>query len=359
MVTLALALLWTQVSHALTLTSDSLKTEMTQFIQTSQPNRTAGTTGHHAAYQYLKKEFEKIAKAHDGKVFEHEFKPDVDYAARNYAKDFATQIEGKIPKNDPEYLRWKRFTDSSIAFVKSFAQTSGKNLILEFKGKTKPTEVIYVGAHYDTITHNKDTMAFTPEKPAPGADDNASGVFAMLSIARQLAHKKHERTIRFVAFDFEEIFFLGSYALGKDIQARRLPFQSLTEKTLGLYNFEMLGYTKTPIDEQPVVKIYTRKPEQKGAQEDLIMAEHLKKAGVASQVPLKLTVLRNGFDRSDHWSFWMNGLPAVCITQDWENQFNESRYHTDQDLPGEVNFNYLLFTIAAAMRAIETHASAP
>ena len=66
------------------------------------------------------------------------------------------------------------------------------NLIVEIKGKTRPDEILVVGAHYDTV-------------PAtPGADDNASGVASMLELARAFARRDNDRTIRFVAFANEE-----------------------------------------------------------------------------------------------------------------------------------------------------------
>jgi len=44
-------------------------------------------------------------------------------------------------------------------------------------------------------------------------------------------------------------------------------------------------------------------------------------------------VLPNGFDRSDNWSFWKWSFPAVCVSQDWEQDFNQQNYHTSHDYP--------------------------
>jgi hypothetical protein len=340
-----------------TFTSVSLRTEMERFLDLSKPNRTVNTPGHRAAYAYLKQEFEKIAKAHQGQVYEHEFLPDVEFAANHYRQDFAQQVEGKIPVNHPDYAKWKAFTESSIQFVRGYAKTPGKNLVLELKGKSKPREVIYVGAHYDTITHDKEKMIFTPERKAPGADDNASGVMALLSIARELAAQKRDRTIRFVAFDYEEIFFLGSYALAKDVRKGTLPFATKDEKPLGLYNLEMIGFTKTHIDKGPIAKLYVRQAEEAGASDDAMLANRIIEAARSSKVPVKFVTLKNSFNRSDNWSFWMNGLPSVCVSQDWEEQFNEEHYHSDHDVPAHLNFNYMLFVTAAVLQAVQNHAS--
>jgi hypothetical protein len=65
--------------------------------------------------------------------------------------------------------------------------TEVANVIGERWG-TRPSEIVVVGAHYDTAGGT------------PGADDNASGVAAMLEIARTLQGTTLERTARFVAF---------------------------------------------------------------------------------------------------------------------------------------------------------------
>ena len=66
------------------------------------------------------------------------------------------------------------------------------NLEVEIKGVEKPDEIVIIGGHYDT--------AFT----SPGANDNGSGVAAVLELARRFADKKPSRTLRFVEFTNEE-----------------------------------------------------------------------------------------------------------------------------------------------------------
>jgi hypothetical protein len=63
-----------------------------------------------------------------------------------------------------------------------------RNLIAELPGRERRKEIIVVGAHYDTIPGS------------PGANDNASGIAALVALARTFAGDPQERTIRFVAF---------------------------------------------------------------------------------------------------------------------------------------------------------------
>jgi hypothetical protein len=71
--------------------------------------------------------------------------------------------------------------------------TTSRNIIAELKGDGASSEIIIFGAHYDSTY---DCLA---------ANDNGSGVAAMLEMARQLSGQKFMRAIRFVAFSNEEM----------------------------------------------------------------------------------------------------------------------------------------------------------
>jgi acetylornithine deacetylase/succinyl-diaminopimelate desuccinylase-like protein len=67
-----------------------------------------------------------------------------------------------------------------------------KNIETEIRGTERTDEIVVVGAHYDSISGS------------PGANDNASGVAALLELARQFNNPGIDRTLRFVAFVNEE-----------------------------------------------------------------------------------------------------------------------------------------------------------
>jgi Iap family predicted aminopeptidase len=71
------------------------------------------------------------------------------------------------------------------------------NLVATRKGRARAAEIILLGAHYDSVVG------------CPGANDNASGVAALLEISRLFQAVEPELTVRFVAFVNEEPpFFL-------------------------------------------------------------------------------------------------------------------------------------------------------
>lgn len=88
----------------------------------------------------------------------------------------------------------------------------GTNLIGYIKGKTN--NIIVISAHYDHVGVNNSKIYF-------GADDNASGVSALLNIAEYYKYKKPENTLYFIAFDAEEMGLQGAYAFLKDPQTNK------------------------------------------------------------------------------------------------------------------------------------------
>lgn len=85
-------------------------------------------------------------------------------------------------------------------------EINGVNLIGYMKGKSE--EVIVISAHYDHVGMNNSEIF-------NGADDNASGVAAILSIAKYFKEHKPKNTLLFIAFDAEEMGLQGAYAFLK------------------------------------------------------------------------------------------------------------------------------------------------
>lgn len=331
----------------------ALKADVTAFVNATPPNRSVGYPGHAKAEQFLTERLMGYEESCKAKFYVHEFLPDVEFAAKNYQSDFDTQVRGKFPPSHPEFKKWQSFTTKAIAFVRKYAQVQGRNLILEVPGTDRANEVLYIGAHYDTITHNHKTMEFTPDEKAPGADDNASAVAAALQILKSICGAKYRRTIRFVFFDYEEIFFLGSYALGKDLANGTLKFKRPNEVTLGLINIEMIGHSTKPAGEFPIMKIYSRIDTDKGSADDSTLARVIEESVKGAKLRLTPTIMKNGFNRSDNWSFWQHNIPAITVSQDWEADFNEARYHTATDTPDTLNYDFMSEVTQAVQLATE------
>ncbi len=102
------------------------------------------------------------------------------------------------------------------------------NLEVEIIGSEKPDEIVLIGAHYDSL------------EGTPGANDNASGVAALLAHARAFVDKKPVRTLRFVAFTNEEPPYFQSNDMGSFVYARRC--RERKENVVAMLSLETIGY---------------------------------------------------------------------------------------------------------------------
>ena len=124
-------------------------------------------------------------------------------------------------------------SDVSIEFFKhSFAQPS---VIVHIAGTTHPEETVILGAHEDSI--NWSAIIPTSLLSAPGADDNASGVAALLETFRGLmqANYKPARSVEFMAYAGEELGLLGS----QDVAQR---YKKDNRKVTAVMQFDMNMY---------------------------------------------------------------------------------------------------------------------
>lgn len=168
---------------------------------------------------------------------------------------------------------------------------TSENVIGIKRGTTKPDEILVVGGHLDSVPF------------APGANDNASGVAAMLEVARLLADVPTARTVHFVAFGAEEVGLLGS-----DYYAR-----NRAGTKIGMINLDMVG-------DGPVMLVAN----SAGSGGLLDAAER-----VAGRLGLRLERSRSG--SSDHVTFERAGVPVVFI-----HTGDDGVYHTPMDLVGHI-----------------------
>ncbi len=141
--------------------------------------------------------------------------------------------------------RWQVHPDSISKLKKGVHQKLAMNNIIgKIEGKN-PNEYVIVGAHYDHL--GIDPM-LAGDQIYNGADDNASGVSAVLQIARafQATGEKPERTVLFTFWDGEEKGLLGSKAFAQS-------FPEIS-KVKGYLNFDMIG--RNHIEERPSYFVY-------------------------------------------------------------------------------------------------------
>jgi hypothetical protein len=111
----------------------------------------------------------------------------------------------------------------------TYGGTTYNNVVATLPGKTNPQNVYIVGAHMDSTSNLAATNA-------PGADDNASGMAAVLEMAKVLSSYLFDSTIKFIGFNVEEQGLIGSKAYVDDAKASG-------EHVLGMLNFDMIAYS--------------------------------------------------------------------------------------------------------------------
>lgn len=207
------------------------------------------------------------------------------------------------------------------------------NLEVTRRGSTRPDEIILIGAHYDTVAGS------------PGADDNASGIAALLEISRCFATLTPERTVRFVAFVNEESPFFFWKSMGSLVYARAA--RKRGDDIQLMISLEMLGYYSAAEGSQsypPLLKyFYPSKGDFIALVSDLRSRSLLRRFTslfrAHSDFPaqqLATFFLVPGVALSDHFSFWRQGYRALMIT---DTAFNRNPfYHTAADTADKIDY---------------------
>lgn len=323
---------------------DVLLLKLRDFVASGRPSRIVGSSGHDKALKYIEEKLKtfKSKGVHFEKI---EFTPNVAKAGEFYAEDFKKEVVAKFSPTDPNYDHWKGFTLSMIKTLDSVKDKKGYNLVWEKKGITKPDEVIILGANYDTLLNDPKTLKVDTSGAMPGADNNGTGVVALLAMIEILDKLDLPKTVRIIFFDFEALGFLGS----RDYVSR-LKDNLASEKIVGYINLVMLGNDSKKDDKEKKInnmKLYLRSPNEKGASEDLKLTNLVTENGKRLYGMIDFKPDANSMNSSSHINFWEAGVPAICMSQNWESDFNP-RFNTPNDFVETLNIN----TYALAFRYI-------
>ena len=215
-------------------------------------------------------------------------------------------------------------------------QVSGStcgNLEVEIPGTARPEEIVIVGAHYDTVIGT------------PGANDNASGVAAVLALARRFSGRKTGRTVRFLAFANEEPPYFQTGQMGSRVYARRC--RRRNENVTAMLSLETIGYyDDAPGSQQYPPPLSMFYPSQGNfiAVVGNIRSRDLVREVVGAfrrheRFPCEggaLPAAVPGVGFSDQWSFWQEGYPAVMVTD--TAMFRYPHYHQPEDTLDKIDF---------------------
>ncbi len=214
------------------------------------------------------------------------------------------------------------------------------NLEAERPGTDRAAEIVVVGAHYDTILGS------------PGADDNASGTAAVLALARRFATRTLSRTVRFVAFANEEIYFqrpvMGSLVYAKALRQRG-------DRVVTMLSLETIGYYSdgpgSQLYPKPLNLLYPSAGNFVAFVGNFASRAELREALAAfrrhARFPSEGVAIPNvlpGVGWSDHWAFWQVGYPGLMVTD--TALYRYPFYHAPSDTPDKVDYERMARVVA-------------
>ena len=245
-------------------------------------------------------------------------------------KDYAPAV--CITEEDGNILLEKINTVKKLSVcleVNKSDEVTSWNVIATKKSNKNNSDIVYVSAHIDNAILSL------------GANDNASGVSAMLEIARNLKDVKIDKEIRFLACGSEEVGLLGSQEYVKSLSKDEI------DRSIANFNLDMVATNYEACSE---LGVYTSNGEEN------IVTDYIKKAGDKLEYLSNETTDYNGdFDgkegSSDHQSFHNVGIPsALLINIDPSKRDNsqsnvEPYYHKPEDNISNISRDRLERTI--------------
>ncbi|WP_398325389.1 M20/M25/M40 family metallo-hydrolase [Vulcanococcus sp.] len=220
----------------------------------------------------------------------------------------------------------------------------GVNLILRLPGRDAQLAPLLVGAHYDGPLHS------------PGADDNASGVAALLELARRWAADPPLRPIWLVAFDQEEWGMVGSAALAQELRQARQPLKLMVSLEMLAFTSEQQSYPVPGME-----AVYGRRGDfialVANASAGLMLPSLARAMG--RHVPTKVLPVPNGGKAlpdvrlSDHSPFWDAGYNALMVTD--TSFMRNPHYHQISDTVETLDLPFFATVVeglGAALRSV-------
>lgn len=211
-----------------------------------------------------------------------------------------------------------------------------KNIIVLKTGSIRPQETIIIGAHYDSVAGS------------PGANDNGSGVSALLELSRLLADISTDKTIKFIAFVNEEppFFFtpnMGSRVYAKDAKNRGENIKAMISlETIGYYTDERRSQSYPPFynffypDTANFIGVVGNFKSRRLVNE---IKRTFKKNSKFNIETVIAPVFIPGVNFSDHDSFWRYGYKACMVTD--TAFYRYPYYHTSEDTYDKINYKNL------------------
>ncbi len=258
----------------------------------------------------------------------------------------------------------------AIAQKEAYGSAAGKtavNLEVRKPGTDPNAPWLVLGAHYDTRVGMKRWNCHGPviegKTGTPGANDNASGVAALLAVARALRDVPTKNGIIFVAYANEEAPFFQTDEMGSRRHARRLVAEMGAGKVQGMMALETLGIYSPRVNKKrrsavagALVGILDRcdyvafMSTRRGRAYSRHCAEVF---ASQSRFPVRSVVfgyVTRGIAWSDDWAYMKEGIPSFAITD--TAYMRCDNYHETSDTPETLDYKEFAEVVHGVTRMV-------
>ena len=216
-------------------------------------------------------------------------------------------------------------------------------------------EILLIGAHYDSVFGS------------PGANDNGSGVAAMLALARRFAQKPAQHTLRFVALVNEEPPYFLTEQMGSFVYAGRCKARG--DQISVMISLETIGYFSDAPHSQTYPSLglgvfYPTVGNFIGFVGNVRSRALLRRAIALfrkhARLPSEGAALPSfipGVSWSDQWAFWQHGYPGIMVTD--TAPFRYPHYHSATDTPDKLDYDRFALVVSGMQKVIEELDRAP
>ena len=208
------------------------------------------------------------------------------------------------------------------------------NVVAVLPGTVDADRFVVISSHYDSIAARRGPgtpraddegprTAQEVEPVAPGVSDNASGVAAVLELARIMSQYEFDKSVAFIAFSAEEVGLLGSQAYAAKAKQEKMEIEAVLNNDI--IGNDIAGNGRSANNR---LRVFSEGPEDSPSRS---LARYTKEVAerYLPSMTVDLVFRRDRFGRGgDHTSFNREGFAAVRLTTPSENYANQ---HTATD----------------------------
>lgn len=262
-------------------------------------------------------------------------------------KEYISEYFGNLGYDNIEYQKFEyndennenaiRHSSQADVFLASTAENAivdgiGENIIVTKNSSIDITKNLIISAHYDSA------------EDSVGANDNGSGVAAVLELARILKDTEIPYNIKFILFSGEEKYMLGSrWYVGKLTEDER-------KQIIGVINIDTIA-EKSDLGYMAMIEGNKRPDNAEYDDEGLKKLAELNKNSMSELFTPRDRFFLTMAINSDHYPFALVNIPAVSIVQDWQDGLN---VNNSSDVKENMDIQRIVEVIDQVMEVLPT-----